>query len=141
MTRQELISRSGEEINREFINQIITNFYITRHALKEVRERTEFKSFVVNIEGKTFSDGTPMVDFRETIFNIRDAIRDYTLAYINTDGSVNIALSDYDYFVFEYDDIRGQWILVTWKEKSWNAITIQEKLQMAKNGFARKLVR
>ena len=66
------------------------------------------------------------------------------LAYYNTDGSVNIAVSEYNYYVFEYQDenasehIVDKWRLVTYKEPSWYGINIYDKQQMAKNGYDRK---
>ena len=134
---EELKKKHGQEIDREFINSILTNFHISKHALQEMRERTSFVNLVEELD-ETFKDGTKKVNFTLTIRNIREAINKNVLAYINTDGSVNIALSDYDYFVFAYDESRGNWNLITFKEKSWYDKTIWEKQQMALEGFDRK---
>lgn len=138
MTINELINKKGEEVSKEFISGILSNLKLSRHSIKEMRERTSFVNLVVDRE-ETFNDGTHMVDFRATMRNIRNAVDGYVLAYINTDGSINVALSDYDYFVFAYDENEDKWILVTFKEKSWYDKSIREKQKMAKAGFARKL--
>lgn len=139
MTTLEILKlRSGQEVSLEFIRtNILSNLHISRHAIQEMRDRTSFVDLVVDTN-RTYDDGTIIPNFKETLSNIRKAIEKLTLAYINTDGSINVALSDYDYFVFAYNETKENWTLVTFKETSWYGITIQEKHKMAINGFARK---
>lgn len=113
-SKQELVNKKGQEVGREFINDIILNFYISKKALKEMREKISYVN-LVSTTNETFRDGTPMIDFKDTIFNIRHAIARYKHAYIDNEGDVKITLSDFVYFVFEYDDYRG-WTLIGFKE-------------------------
>ena len=75
--------------------------------------------------------------------NILDSMKDrygllkITLAYINTDGSVNVAITPYDYYVFDLSNDEKSWVLVTFKEKSYNDISIFEKLKLAQKGIGR----
>lgn len=133
---EELKKYHGRELTREFIDIILSNFRLTRHSIEEMRNRTSFVDLVVD-KDEFFSDGTQKIDFKATMDNIKKAIDKYTLAYINTDGSINIALSDYDYFVFAYDELKKIWSLVTFKEKSWYDKTIQDKKQLAIDGIDR----
>ena len=134
---EQLKLKHGQDVNKDFIDSILSNVRLSRHSIEEMRVRTSFVNLVVD-KDETFEDGTPKVDFAKTIENIKSAISKYVLAYINTDGSINVALSDYDYFVFAYNEERENWTLVTFKEKSWYDKTIWEKRQMALNGFDRK---
>ena len=136
---EELKARHGQEVSLDFIkSNILSNLRLTKHSIQEMRNRTSFVDLVVD-KDEYFEDGTPKVNFGATIRNIRKAIDNYILAYINTDGSINVALSDYDYFVFAYNEKEGLWNLVTFKEMSWYGNTIQEKHHMAIVGFDRKL--
>ena len=133
---EELKKYHGRELTREFVDIILSNFRLTRHSIEEMRNRTSFVDLVVD-KDEFYSDGTQKIDFKATMDNIKKAIDKYTLAYINTDGSINIALSDYDYFVFAYDELKRIWSLVTFKEKSWYDKTIQDKRQLAIDGIDR----
>ena len=112
--KQELINKKGQKVDREFINEIITHFYISKKALKEMREKTSYVN-LVSTTNETFRDGTPIIDFKDTIFNIRHSIAKYKQAYIDNEGDVKITLGDFVYFIFEFDDYRG-WVLIDFKE-------------------------
>ena len=136
ISTSELKQKHGQEVTEEFINEMLEYFRISPHAINEMRKRTSFVNLVE--ERYVRDNGVAVPDYIKTIKNIKSAIKNYTLAYINTDGSINIALSDYDYFVFEYDETNSYWVLVTFKEKSWHNITIHQKHQMAIDGYDRK---
>jgi len=54
------------------------------------------------------------------------------LAYYNTDGSINIARNDYEYFVVAKGD--DCFVVVTFKEKSINGFTVTDKRNFALEG-------
>lgn len=60
------------------------------------------------------------------------------LAYINTDGTINIQnrVKPKEYFVFAKTD-RG-FIVITYKEQSKNGISLRKKYQLALKGYERK---
>lgn len=60
------------------------------------------------------------------------------LAYINTDGTINIQnrVKPKEYFVFAKTD-RG-FIMITYKEQSNNGISLRKKYQLALKGYERK---
>ena len=118
----------GEEISNDVLTHIKNNFFISRHAQEQLQSRSNLLS--------TNYDGT--INFSKTKRLINDAIDKNILAYFNTDGSVNIAIGDYEYFVFCYNEDRDNWTMVTYKEPSWYGISIQQKRKMAIDGFDRK---
>lgn len=118
----------GEEISNEVLVHIQNNFFISKHAQEQLSSRSNLLSKNV--------DGT--INFFRTKRLINAAIDKNILAYFNTDGSVNIAIGDYEYFVFCYNEDKNNWTMVTYKEPSWYGISIQQKRQMAIDGFDRK---
>lgn len=98
------------------IQEIANNFKLTNHARERLQERF----------------GT--LD-REVIKN---AILSNVLWYENTDGSYNIAINDWEYFVFVITD-KGEPLMVTFKERSMNSVNIYEKLRLAEAGYGRKV--
>lgn len=58
------------------------------------------------------------------------------LAYYNTDGSINIAIDNYRYFVFKAVST-GKYLMITIKNPSMDGYTVWEKYKFAKNGFDR----
>jgi hypothetical protein len=117
---------SGEIVSQEVIDEIKTYFRISNHAIERLENRT---NLVVR-----FDNGT--MNFNETVRNIKYKINHRLLAYYNTDGSINIAINKYNYFVF----VRGEdgiWLLITFKEKSYNDNDIFYKQRLAKMGIER----
>ena len=117
---------SGEIVSQEVIDEIKTYFRISNHAIERLEHRT---NVVVRFENG-------MMNFNETIRNIKYRINHRVLAYYNTDGSINIAIDKYNYFVFVKDD-NGIWVLITFKEKSYNDNNIFYKQRLAKMGIER----
>lgn len=117
----------GKEVSQEIIDEIKTYFRITNHAIDRLEQRT---NTVVR-----FDNGS--VNYNETIRNIKYKINHRILAYYNTDDTINIAIDRYNYFVFKkgYDNL---WVLVTFKEKSYNDNDIFYKKRLAEIGYARK---
>lgn len=114
---------SGELLNQNEINEILGNYRISKHAIERLNERSNI--LVENYRG---------VDFISTKINIRnDICNNLYLAYFNKDGSVNIAIDKFNYYVFKLLD-NGCWLLQTFKEKSWNNITIDDKRKLAQKG-------
>lgn len=98
LTKEILIKNYGKVIDLEFIkNNIINNFEITNHALDKMKDRTT--------KVKLYNDDINIIKQ-----NIIDSLIDkygkskITLAYINTDDSINIAITPFDYYVFELND-------------------------------------
>lgn len=129
MTRiDEFKLKHGQEIGLELLNEIKSNYYISKHAQEQLEKRSDV---VVK-----FNDGR--IDFRNTKSNINNLLSQNILAYFNTDGSVNIALNEYYYFVFSWNEDRHSWTMITYKETSWYGINIFDKRQMALDGFDRQ---
>lgn len=118
----------GQEISKELYDEIKSNYYLSKHAQEQLEERSDLVVF--------FDDGR--INFTATKRLINEAMDNHILAYFNTDGSVNIAITEYYYFVFAYNEERNNWTMVTYKETSWYGIDIYEKQQMAKDGFDRQ---
>lgn len=106
-----IVKHRGQEVLKEDLIHISNNYILTRHAEERINSRNKD------------------IDIRETI-------RNPLLAYFNTDGSINIAITPYEYLVIATDEFPYK--IITYKEQSWYGIDIYEKQQMAKNGFARK---
>lgn len=127
---------NGQEVPQEFITRMLRGFHISKHAIEEMKNRTSLGELVAYVKNGTEISST--IDFRRTCYNIRKMIEKKILAYINTDGSINIAITDYDYFVFAYSHRKDRWTLITWKEKSWYDKSIWQKKRMAEVGYDRK---
>lgn len=121
---------SGELLSQNEINEILSNYRISRHAIERLYERSNI-----------LVEGYGGINFTKTKINIRNDIsNNLYLAYFNTDGSVNIAIDEFNYYVFAKNE--DCWLLQTFKEKSWNNITIDQKrklAQLGKDGQYRKL--
>lgn len=73
---------------------------------------------------------------RNAGIDIRSIILNPLLAYYNTDGSMNIALNEWEYLVVKRDG--NTYKIITFKEKSHNNINIFEKRKFAQLGYARR---
>jgi predicted secreted hydrolase len=118
----------GQNISSEVYQDIKDNYFISKHAQEQLEKRSDL---LVKLP-----DGR--INFTATKRNINQAMDDYVVAYYNTDGSVNIALNDYNYFVFAWNEERYSWTMITYKEMSWFSITIWDKQKMAIDGFDRQ---
>ena len=118
----------GKEVSQETIDDIKTYFTITKHAIGRLEERTKM---VVRFEGGA-------INYNETVKNIKYKINHRILAYYNTDGTINIAINKYNYFVFSKNEENNHWVLVTFKEKSYNENDIFYKRRLAEIGYDRK---
>lgn len=125
---EELKKLHGKDISTSLYKEIRGNYFLSRHAQEQLEKRSDLLV--------KFEDGK--INFGATKRNINAAMDNAVLAYINTDGSVNIALDDYNYFVFAWNEDKGSWTMITYKEMSWYSITIWEKQKMALEGFDRQ---
>jgi hypothetical protein len=107
------IKNRGEELTSAELQEIYNNLFISEHARERLRERVPV--------------------------NIKQLFESPLVAYFNTDGSVNVALDEYNYLVVQYCEHFKNWKVVTWKEKSWNSKTVFDKQRMAKAGYGRKV--
>lgn len=129
MTRnEEFISKKGQDVEEKIIKELKTNFYLTSHAEEQLQKRSHL----------LVSKANYAIDYVKTKDKIREAIDERVLAYYNTDGTINIAINEWNYFVFAYCEKSNNWALITYKEMSWNSKNIFEKQQMAKQGYERK---
>lgn len=102
----------GQLLKRNELEEIADNYILTRHA-KE------------------------MIDKRHPDLNIEYSIKNPILAYFNTDGSVNIAINDFEYLVIALNVFPYK--VITFKEKSHNGIDIFFKRYLAQSGCCRKV--
>lgn len=128
-TIEGLKTQSGNIATVALIDDIKSNFHISKHAIEQLGKRAD---------GILKKDRFDNVIFGATKRAICEDIDRNILAYINTDGSVNIAVSDWEYYVFAHDDERENWNLITYKELSWYGNNIHDKLELARKGYARK---
>lgn len=131
ITKEALKEKHGQIVEDEILQSIKRHMHITNHSISKMSIREGGDKLLV-----TFKDGK--TNYPATISRIGKAIDKNILAYYNTDGSVNIALDRWTYFVFEYDEAQRYWVLITFKEMSWYGKDIFEKQQMAVDGFDRK---
>lgn len=118
----------GKLVEKNVLEHIKSNYLLSGHAKTQLKKRS---GMLIERE-----DGS--INYYETKRLINKAIDSNILAYYNTDGSVNIAIGDYEYFVFCYNEDRNNWTMITYKEPSWYGISIHEKRKMAIDGFDRK---
>lgn len=106
-----IIKHRGQEVPKQDLIHISNNFILTKHAEERIQARNK-------------------------TIEIKEAIRNPLIAYFNTDGSINVAITPYEYFVIATD--RFPYRIVTYKEQSWYGIDVYQKQEMAKRGFDRK---
>ncbi len=126
--KQDFINAHGKEVEGKVIAHILKNFYFCNHAITRLEERT---NLIVRDKNGAFNKYLTKINI------VNDIVRNKVLAYYNTDGSVNIAIDEYNYYVFEYQEDRDKWLLHTFKEPSWNKITIFQKQELAIRGISR----
>ena len=100
----------GELVSKNELKLIATHFIISRHAKERISQRSQ------NL-------------------NVKSIIENPILAYYNTDGSINIAKDRWKYLVIVKD--KDNYIIVTYKDKSYNGIDIFEKRKLALKGICR----
>lgn len=125
---------NGKVLTRRELRVVLHNFSFSHHAIERLKDRNN--NLVVNNYKGT-------VDFLLTKENVIDEIENNLLiAYCNTDGSVNVAINEFNYYVFEPTKDSKYfpyvWTMVTFKEPSENKINIFEKWDLAKNNIDRK---
>lgn len=131
---EEFKKKKGKIVEYDVFNHILENFYLWKHSVTQLGKRSNL--IVRGTNGKLNNKKT-----KENI--VRDIKTNRILAYYNTDGSVNIAVSKFNYYVFIYQEdsdnehIKGKWLLCTYKEPSWNGIDIFKKRKMAEEGYDR----
>lgn len=96
------------------LDTIANNLVFTHHAKARTLER--FKTNNVSI--------------------VKESIKKPFLAWKNTDGTINIALNDNEYFVIKQD--LDKFVVITFKEKSKNEITTSKKFYLAFSGYKYK---
>ena len=106
-----IVKYRGEEVSREDLLHISNNYILTKHA----KER---------------------IDTRNKNIDIGNALRNPLIAYFNTDGSINVAITPYEYFVVATDSFPYK--IITYKEQSWYSIDVYEKRKMTQEGYSRK---
>lgn len=131
VSRDTLIKNAGKTVDIKFVENIVNNLTFSEHSLERMKTRTT----------KVILYDKDVNKIKENILkSMKDkwGLLKITLAYINTDGSVNVAITPFDYYVFELSEDEKSWILVTFKEKSYNNMNIFEKFNLAKKGIARE---
>lgn len=104
----------GEVLTTSELAEIASNFFISKHAKMRILERSELN----------------------TVEKIKEKILHPYVAYFNTDGSINIAVDRYNYFVVVEKE-NGGFLIITYKEPSLHGIDILTKQSLAKKGKAR----
>ena len=96
------------------LKDIAENFILTNHSQERLMQRF----------GK--------ID-REIISN---RLLNPILAYRNNDGSMNIAINEFEYFVVKYSE-NNEPVVVTFKEASYNNYSIYDKFILCLKGYKR----
>lgn len=130
VSRDTLIKNAGKTVSINFVEGIVNNLTFSEHSLERMKTRTTKVALYNEDVNKIKENILKSMEDKYGLLKI-------TLAYINTDGSVNVAITPYDYYVFELSEDEKSWILVTFKEKSYNDISIFEKLKLAQKGIGR----
>lgn len=121
---------AGDEVKIDEVIELLRDCYITKHAIQRMTQRGDL--VVYNVDNHK-------INWRDTFINIKFAIRNSLVSYVNIDidgnKSINCCIDEYNYFVFAPSQ-DGGWCMVTYKEPSHNKINVFEKQKMAMNGFA-----
>lgn len=103
----------GELLTKNELRKIANNFILTKHAKERIKERRKY-------------------------INVKRTIQNSFFAYYNTDGSINIAINSYEYFVVRYSFKLNKYVVITFKEKSFNDYNIFKKRYLALCGVERR---
>lgn len=97
---------------------------ITRNEILEIYEKAVFSN---HAKERMIQRGAALQDIIAS-----------PLAYVNTDGTINIQsrLKEHEYFVFAPVD--DKYLMITYKENSHNGISLERKYQLALKGYERK---
>lgn len=123
----------GKRLTKKEVNQILKNFYLTTHSVKQLSNR-RWEVIVWDSKGRIDLDLT-----KENV--IEDIRKNLYIAYFDTDKSVNVAIDDFNYYVFAPSLIGNKvkyWTLVTFKEPSVNGVNVFEKQKYAEINHVRK---
>ena len=112
------------KISKELVRLIKDTFIITRHCKKRILER--------------MYEDSPSPTGKELYEMIAYDLENNFIAYRNVDNSINIAVNLYEYYVIVYDKRLEKYVIITFKERSHNDITILDKYEMAKQGIRRR---
>ena len=105
------VKYKGELLTAEELKEVAENFTLTYHSAERILSRN------------------PKLNIYKTILNP-------LIAYFNTDGSINIALNEFEYLVIATN--RKPYKIITYKEKSENNVDVFVKREMAMQGKGRK---
>lgn len=101
-------------LRKHQLEDIAENFVLTKHSQERLLER--FGTIEREI--------------------IAEKILHPLISYQNTDGSMNIAVSETEYFVVKYN-YNNEPLLITFKEESFNGYNVFDKLIFALQGRVR----
>lgn len=107
-------------LNEKELNIIANNIRLSRHAEEQVMKRMGIN--IRNLRDRNY---------------FKDQIRNSQLAYVNTDGCINIAFTENTYIVVTQRKI-PMYLVVTYKEPSKNSYTVRQKYKFALSGICRK---
>lgn len=113
---------NGNPVSNGSLIFIVENFELSNPSLQRMKERG-------------ILDKNDTYEVAHT--KVKRLIYKPFLAYYNTDGSVNICIDKYRYFVFEYHFDEKNYHCVTFKEESHNGFTVLDKQRLAKEGVPR----
>lgn len=102
----------GENLTREELKEIENNLIITKHAKERIIERNS------------------------SVKEVYDTIREPYIAYFNTDGSINIALNNWQCYIIarsKYEE--NKYVLLTYKDDVW--LSMKKKQELARKGYSR----
>ena len=107
------VKYKGELLTVEELKEVAENFTLTYHSAERILSRN------------------PKLNIYKTILNP-------LIAYFNTDGTINIALNEFEYLVVATN--RKPYKIITYKEKSDNDVDVFVKREMAMRGKGRKSI-
>ena len=112
-TTHKKFNKGGQLVSKELLEYISKHYYVGYHASERLKER-----------------GQDITDITKVILNP-------TLAYYNTDGSINLGVDDYRYFVIIKE---GQnYKIITFKETRIEPrVSIYERRELALKGIDRR---
>ena len=109
-------------LSKDELYEVSNNIKFTYHAIDRLNVR-------LDLDVEVYGDRVIIMDL----------IRNSCLAYYNTDGSINVGINEFEYFVFipksKYS--HTYYLMITFKERSLNNITLQRKYELACKGVSR----
>lgn len=99
------------QLTQQELNYIANNYIVSKHAIDRLRER-----------------------FYASKSKVKDSIIHSDLAYINTDGSINVKLNNTEYY-YVFIKNNNVYKMITCKHPSDNGYTLQQKFELAMKGI------